>query len=84
MEAIKKPSCFDIARNLSNDELRELLKEKYLISCEEAPAHFKQSKLMKSLFDAENHDFYTWSDKYSNVGHAIEVEILFRIRTDKF
>ena len=84
MQDIKTPSCFDMVRTMSNVELVELLKEKYLISSEEAPAHFKQSKTMKSLFDAENHDFYTWIDKYSNVGHAIEVEILFRIRTDKF
>jgi hypothetical protein len=84
MKNIKKPSCFDIAKTLSNDELRELLKEEHLMSMEEAPANFKQTKLMKSLFDAENHDYYTWSNKYSNVTLAIEVEILFRIRNDNF
>jgi hypothetical protein len=84
MQDIKTPSCYDIARTLSNEELRKILKESHLISSEEAPAYFKKSKLMKSLFDAENHEFYTWSDKFSNVSRAIEIEILFRIRTDKF
>jgi hypothetical protein len=84
MQDIKTPSCFDITKTLSNDELKGLLKEHHLMSNEDTPAHFKVSKLMKTLFDAENHYYYTWRDKYSNISRAIEVEILYRIRTDKF
>jgi hypothetical protein len=37
---------------------------------------------MKKLFELEKADYYTWADQFSNVKRAIEVEILWRVRTD--
>ncbi len=71
-------------KDLTNDELRSLLKEIKVISDAEAPAKVKQSGLMKQLFERENYSIYGWYDKYYNVRTSIEREILSRVRTDKW
>jgi hypothetical protein len=75
-------SAFDEVRKLDNEQLRNLLKEVKEISKQDAPRYFKQSDKMKQLFELEKADYYTWSDQFSNVQRAIEVEILWRVRTD--
>lgn len=71
-------------KDLTNDELRSLVKEINVISRAEAPAKVKQSGLMKQLFEREDDGIYGWYDKYYNVSTSIEREILYRVRTDKW
>ena len=75
-------SAFDEVREWENEQLRTLLKEVKEIGKQDAPRYFKQSKKMKQLFELEKADYYTWADQFSNVQRAIEVEILWRVRTD--
>ena len=75
-------SAFDEVRKLDNEQLRTLLKEVKEIGKFDAPRYFKQSDKMKQLFKLEKADCCYWSDQFSNVQRAIEVEILWRVRTD--
>jgi hypothetical protein len=75
-------SAFDEVRKWDNEQLRTLLKEVKEMGKLDAPRYFKQSDKMKQLFELEKADYYTWADQFSNVQRAIEVEILWRIRTD--
>lgn len=75
-------SAFDEVRKLNNEQLQTLLKEIKEISEQKAPRYFKQSDKMKQLFKLEKIDYYTWADQFSNVQKAIEIEILWRIKTD--
>ena len=75
-------SSFDEVRKWDNEQLRTLLKEVKDMGKQDAPRRFKQSDKMKQLFELEKADCYTWADQFSNVQRAIEVEILWRVRTD--
>jgi hypothetical protein len=75
-------SAFDEVRKWDNEQLRTLLKEVKEMGKLDAPRYFKQSDKMKQLFELEKADYYTWADQFSNVQRAIEVEILWRVRTD--
>ena len=75
-------SAFDKVRKYDNEQLRSLLKEVKEIGKLDAPRHAKQTPIMKQLFELEKADYYTWSDQFSNVQRAIEIEILWRVRTD--
>ena len=75
-------SAFDEVRKWDNEQLRTLLKEVKEIGKQDAPRYFKQSDKMKQLFELEKADYYSWADQFSNVQRAIEVEILWRVRTD--
>ena len=75
-------SAFDEVRKWDNEQLRTLLKEIKDMGKLDAPRYFKQSDKMKQLFELEKADYYTWADQFSNVQIAIEVEILWRVRTD--
>ena len=75
-------SAFDEVRKWDNEQLRTLLKEVKEMCKLDAPRYFKQSNRMKQLFELEKTDYYTWADQFSNVQRAIEVEILWRVRTD--
>lgn len=75
-------SAFDEVRKWDNEQLRTLLKEVKEMGKLDAPIHFKQSDKMKQLFELEKADYYTWADQFSNIQMAIEVEILWRVRTD--
>jgi hypothetical protein len=75
-------SAFDEVRKLDNEQLRTLFKEVKEIGKQDASRHFKQSDTMKKLFELEKPDYCTWYDQFSNVQRAIEIEILFRVRTD--
>lgn len=75
-------SAFDEVRKWDNEQLRTLLKEVKEMGKLDAPRYFKQSNKIKQLFELEKADYYTWSDQFSNVQRAIEVEILWRVRTD--
>jgi hypothetical protein len=75
-------SALDEVRKWENEQLRNLLKEVKEMGKQDAPRHFKQSNEMKQLFELEKADYYTWADQFSNVQRAIEVEILWRVRTD--
>ena len=75
-------SAFDEVRKWDNEQLRTLLKEVKEMGKQDAPRYFKQSDKMKQLFELEKADYYTWADQFSNVQRAIEVEILWRVRTD--
>lgn len=77
-----KHNAFDKVLKWENEQLRKLLKEVKEMGEEDAPKYFKQSKEMKQLFELEKADYYTWADQFSNVQRAIEVEILWRVRTD--
>ena len=84
LETAVRRSAFDEVRKLDNEQLRTLLKEAKEMGKQDAPRHFKQSDKMKQLFELENADYYTWTDQFSNVQTAIEVEILWRVRTDSW
>jgi len=75
-------SAFDEVRKWDNEQLRTLLKEVKEMGKQDAPRYFKQSDKMKQLFELEKADYYTWADQFSNVQRVIEVEILWRVRTD--
>ena len=81
-QAAVRRSAFDEVRKLDNEQLRSLLKEVKEIGKQDAPRYFKQSDKMKQLFELEKADYYTWADQFSNVQRAIEVDILWRVRTD--
>jgi len=81
-QATVRRSAFDEVRKWENEQLRKLLKEVKEMGKEDAPRYFKQSDKMKQLFELEKADYYTWADQFSNVQRAIEVEILWRVRTD--
>lgn len=68
-----------LIEKLNKTELRDLLIELRNIGNVDKPAYFKKSETLSSLFNAENSEFYTWSDKFSNVRRYIESEILYRI-----
>jgi hypothetical protein len=76
-------NSFTKASELSVDELRMLAKEIRVISNADAPANVKQSPLMKELFDLEKRDWGYWSDQFSRVRLAIEIEIISRFTNDK-
>lgn len=75
-------TAFDEVRKLDNEELRTLLKEVKEMRKIDAPRYFKQSKKMKQLFKLEKPNSNTWSDQFYDVQRAIELEILWRVRTD--
>ena len=75
-------SAFDEVRKWDNEQLRTLLKEVKEMGKLDAPRYYKQSDKMKQLFELEKADYYAWADQFSNVQRAIEVEILWRVRTD--
>jgi hypothetical protein len=75
-------SSFDEVRKLDNEQLRTLFKEVKEIGKQDAARHYKQSDTMKQLFEIEKSDYCTWYDQFSNVQRAIELQILFRVRTD--
>lgn len=84
MEKGKKLWSWDIVQDLSNDQLRSLVKEIARISSVEAPAHEKKSQLLNELFEAEEIEYRTWSDVFSEVDLAVKTQIINRIRNDKF
>ena len=71
-------------RKFDNEILRELYKEIKDTYKHEKPALVKQSETMKLLFELENYSFFSWSDKHSTVMRAIESEILYRVRENKW
>lgn len=77
-----KNNALNEVRGYGNEQLRSLLKEVKAIGQLDAPRYAKQSDIMKKLFELEKADYYTWADQFSNVQRAIEIEILFRVRTD--
>jgi hypothetical protein len=81
MGAVRR-SAFDEVRKWDNEQLRSLLKEVKEMGKQDAPRYFKQSDKMKQLFELERAVYYTWADQFTNVYIAIEVEILWRVRTD--
>lgn len=90
MEKEKKLSAWDIVQDLSNDQLRSLVKEMSNIS---ASAHEKKSQLLIELFEAEEIEYRTWSDEieyrtwsdvFSEVDLAVKTQIMNRIKNDKF
>ena len=83
-EIVEKTNAFLEASKYSNEELRSLLKERYELSLMDRPRNAKLSKKMKHLFDVEKRPNLYWADQYHMVKRAIEIEILDRIRTDKW
>lgn len=79
-----KDSSNTEVRKFDNDSLRELYKEIKDMYNHEKPANVKQSESIKLLFELENYDFYSWSDKHSTVMRAIESEILHRVLKNKW
>jgi len=85
METITIPNnAYSQAREYTNEQLRELLKEIWNISNMDTPRDAKHSPNMKVLFGLEKTSWNYWADQFSNVRRAIEIEILHRVRTDKF
>lgn len=76
-------NAFQMVKDLTNEELRNLLIETHEISNVQAPATAKQSKLMKKLFALEKADYKYWTDIFHNVSSAISHETLFRVRTNQ-
>jgi len=74
--------AFGEVSKLNNERLRNLLKEVKEMGQHDAPRYFEQSEEMKQLFELEKSKYCTWADQFSTVQRAIEVEILWRIRTD--
>lgn len=70
--------------NLSNEQLKSLLKEIHKISIADKPAKVSQSETMKFLFEVENNKNNYWFDNYQNVKQAIQSEILYRVRKNMF
>lgn len=68
-----------LIENLNKSELRDLLIELRNIGNVDKPAYVKKSEILFSLFNAENREYYTWSDKFSNIRRYVESEILHRI-----
>lgn len=79
---ITSKNAFNEVRNFNKEQLTSLLKECREIGKLEAPRYAKQSKELKQLFELEKEPFYSWSDQFSNVKQAIEIEILARVRND--
>ncbi len=77
-------NAYTKVRELDNDKLRELVKEIWNISNSDVPSKVKHSPEMKLLFQLEKTSWRYWADQFSNVRMAIEIEILHRVRTDKF
>ena len=77
-------SSYTKARDFSNEQLRALLKEIWEISNLDVPRKAKHSPDMKLLFQLEKTSWNYWADQFANVRRAIEIEILHRVRTDKF
>lgn len=75
-------SAFDEVRKCDNEQLRTLLNELKEIGKLDAPRHFKQSDKMKQLFELEKTDYYTWADQFVSVQRAVEIEVLYRVRTN--
>lgn len=77
-------NAYSKVRDYDNKQLRDLLKELWAISNMDAPRQAKHSADMKLLFQLEKTSFNYWADQFSDVRRAIEIEILDRIRNDKF
>lgn len=80
----RKITAFDEVRGMQKEQLSSLVKEIYEIGNIDAPKYAKQSKDMKRLFDLEKETFRNWSDQFSNVRIAIEIEVLNRVRKDSW
>jgi hypothetical protein len=77
-------SALKICRSLTNEQLRELVKEIRKISNADKPAYVKRSEVMAQMFAVEHTPFNYWLDAYQNIDQAIMYEIMYRIREDKF
>lgn len=80
------PSASKIISSLSNDKLRNLLKELKKIGNSDMPKYAIQTTDMASLFETYQQE-YQWAafyDTYSNITNLINYEILNRIVIDKF
>jgi hypothetical protein len=66
----------------SKKQLRKLLKETSAIRKSRTPFFEKQSAMLKQLFELENCDIYSWTDKFNKVQILIEIEILRRVKND--
>jgi hypothetical protein len=69
-----------LIEKLNKTELSDLLIELFNIGNVDKPAYVRKSETLSLLFNAENSEYYTWSDKFSNVRRYVELEILCRIR----
>lgn len=76
--------AFQFVRTLTNDELRDLVKELHKIYDNEKPALVPMSQTLKKIYDIEKKDFHYWINTFHNIDSTIKGEIINRIREDKF
>ena len=76
--------AFQFVRTLTNDDLRDLVKELHKIYDSEKPALIPMSQTLKKIFDIEKNEYRYWISVFHNIDSTIKSEIINRIRNDKF
>jgi len=75
--------AFNAVSKLSNDELRYALKEFKNISDSEIPSKVERSPKFEELYQTQVRETNNFGDRFTMVGHAIQSEIMYRIRMDR-
>ena len=76
--------AFQFVRTLTNDDLRDLVKELHKIYDSEKPALITMSQTLKKIYEIEKKDRYWISGTFHTIDSTIKNEIFDRIREDKF
>lgn len=76
--------AFQFVCTLTNDDLRDLVKELHKIYDSEKPALIPMSQILKKIYDIEKKEYRYWIDTFHTIDSTIKNEIFNRIREDKF
>lgn len=76
--------AFQFVRTLTNDDLRDLVKELHKIYVSKKPALIPMSQTLKKIYDIEKKEYGYWNIIFHNIDFTINCEIINRIRDDKF
>lgn len=76
--------AFQFVRTLTNDVLRDLVKELHKIYDSEKPALVPMSQTLKKIYEIEKKECRYWTVIVQTIDSAIKNEIFDRIREDKF
>ena len=76
--------AFQFVRTLTNDDLRDLVKELHKIYDSEKPALKPMSQTLKKIYVIEKKEYRYWSFIFQTIDSTIKSEIFNRIREDKF
>ena len=72
-------TAYKRVKNFSKEQLEMILDEINYLGSLEAPRKAKQSDILNELLLLEKTKYNYWSDQFSSVRRAVELEILHRV-----